>query len=126
MGVAPSRSGIIIGAFGLLAGVATVSGCGGEQGSSGTAASSMAPGQDCAVCHEFTVAGTVFDSSGHGVGAITVSVGEVTLTSNAAGNFYTTSSLTFPASVHLAGVGVAKSMMSASPDGRCNRCHGVT
>ncbi len=83
----------------------------------------MAPGEDCLRCHSFTVAGTVFNASGGGASGVTVIVGGVTLTSNAAGNFYTATPVAFPATVEIRVGGGAKTMTSQAPDGRCNRCH---
>jgi hypothetical protein len=93
----------------------------------------MAPGQDCLSCHgEFTLAGTVFPSvdaaadqglEGLDVVVVPSSGPQFTLTSNAAGNFYTTQAIDFPVRVTITdGMGSAE-MMDAT--GACNDCHGA-
>ncbi len=105
--------------------------CGGEGGQ-------MLPGADCLACHDgtngeagkFTAAGTVFsDLDGNDVvdGAtvrITDADGNVVeLTSNAAGNFYTSEALTFPISAEVELDGNVLAMSSAQQSGGCNACH---
>lgn len=86
----------------------------------------MAPGRDCLVCHDgalaarFTVAGTWRAGSGD---VVVVDAGgqTVTMTPNAAGNFYATTALAFP----LRRVSVGGSSMDPPPaHGGCNACHG--
>jgi hypothetical protein len=107
----------------LLLGTIALAGCEGSDSSTGAL---MAPGQDCLRCHSFTVAGTVFDVSGGGAEGVIVVVDGVTLTSNAAGNFFTTSSISFPASVEILRQKRVATMPSPAPDGGCNRCHGAS
>jgi hypothetical protein len=109
--------------LGLIAGSVGFIGCGGSGDNSSGALALMQPGHDCLTCHAFTVAGTVFNASGGGASGATVMVGGLTLTSNAAGNFYTASPVPFPAKVEISLGGGAKTMTSPAPDGRCNNCH---
>ena len=105
----------------------------------------MRAGENCLDCHgsgtgleqgrAWSVAGTVFDSfsSGpdEGVGGAEVRLtdnngSEVSLTSNAAGNFYTAEPLSFP--LQRACVernGEVFCMRREVPDGSCNRCHNI-
>lgn len=107
----------------VLAGAA---GCGAGQGGASDTAALMAPGQDCSSCHGFTVSGTVFEASGKGAEGVTVLAGGLSLTTNAAGNFFTGAWVTFPAEVEVrAGASVAK-MRSLAPHGHCDGCHGRT
>jgi hypothetical protein len=84
----------------------------------------MRPGEDCLSCHGFSAAGTVF-SGGAGASGVTVTVGGVALASNAAGNFFTQSPITFPAKVSVARNGVTIDMPTPAPSGACNGCHGA-
>jgi hypothetical protein len=92
----------------------------------------MDPGRDCTSCHhKFTAAGTVYGSGAGGTGvdgAIVTITGSgegqsVTLTTNSAGNFYTSSALTPPLTVELE-YATTTATMSDAPDGGCNGCHG--
>jgi len=97
----------------------------------------MAPGQNCLSCHgEFTLAGTVYASQtaapdqgveGLDIDVVPSSGPSFTLTSNAAGNFYTTRSITFPVTVSVTdGVGTVTMPDPVEADGGgCNGCHGA-
>jgi hypothetical protein len=98
--------------------------CGGTGDTTGGTGPLMAQGKDCLGCHGFTAAGTVFTSSGAGAEGVAVLVGGVTLTSNAAGNFYTSAPISFPAVVEARSNGTVKRMPSPAPSGACNGCHG--
>jgi hypothetical protein len=122
---------------GLVCGVViglALSGCGGE------GSPTMRPGEDCLTCHSsgdhaFTLAGTVFGdasaATSSGSSGVTVAVTDkngtrVTLTSNAAGNFYTSQALVFPVSVEVrSGTAVAQMFTSATKGG-CNGCHAAS
>lgn len=122
---------------GLVCGVViglALSGCG-DEGSA-----TMRPGEDCLSCHSsgenaFTLAGTVFGESSAaastGLSGVTVTITDkngtkVTLTSNAAGNFYTSRALAFPVNVEVqSGTAVAQ-MFSAADRGGCNGCHAAS
>jgi hypothetical protein len=114
-----------LGAVALL-----LTGCESEEDAScGGDGSTMCPGYDCLDCHgSFKVAGTVFSAadSTATVSGVTVTIGQATgpdviLTSNSAGNFYTTQTLTFPLTVTVG----AETMMGpiTTGNGGCNTCH---
>ena len=108
----------------LAAAALVLAACGGTGTSGGPL---MDPGSDCTSCHSFAVAGTAFERSGSGAEGVEVAVGGITLTSNAAGNFFSAASPVFPAHVEVRRGGVAAAMASSAPHGACNRCHdGVT
>lgn len=111
--------------------------CGGEGGE-------MLPGADCLACHggsgaggeedeeapRFTAAGTAFaDMDGTGpLSGATVRITDadgavVTLTTNAAGNFYTSQSLAFPIDAEVEANGSTSTMGSSVDVGGCNSCH---
>ena len=115
--------------------VALVTACGGGGDDEGHA--TMAPGEDCmrSGCHgNFTVAGTVFPSatSPASAGLANVSVvvtdannAQTTLTSNAAGNFYTGKTMALPLqSVYVLRNGT-RTDMSGTPTGACAACHSL-
>jgi predicted small lipoprotein YifL len=102
----------------------------------------MLPGADCIACHSpgnfeededdafWSLAGTVFEDllGSDGASGVTVRVTDadgkvVTLESNSAGNFYTTSSVTFPISAEVERDGVVKEMGTQPTTGACNSCH---
>lgn len=103
----------------------------------------MLPGRNCQSCHlpsgqaasvRFTISGTVFRSLSSscntgGVGDVKVEIldasGRVqaTLTSNAAGNFYTAAAVTFPIRARVSKDGVTREMMSTTAIGSCAACH---
>ena len=85
----------------------------------------MAPGQDCIKCHVFSAAGTLFTDAGAAAPAVAVVIGGVTLTSNAAGNFFTTTPIEFPATPEVRSGGSVRRMPQVAPSGACNACHGV-
>lgn len=101
----------------------------------------MKPGENCMTCHVaggqareevWTVAGTAYttatDTALMGVSGISVVITDannkqITLTSNAAGNFYTKDAVTFPISAELRrGAKVQKMSMKVST-GACASCH---
>lgn len=96
----------------------------------------MRPGEDCLSCHAsgdhaFTLAGTVFGdaaaAASAGLGDVTITItdkngAKVTMTSNSAGNFYTSQALAFPVAVAVRR-GSAVSEMSSASSGACNDCH---
>ena len=111
--------------------VATLTACGGGEDGEGGSHALMAPGENCmrSGCHgNFTVAGTVFPSaaSAASAGLANVSVvitdannAQTTLTSNAAGNFYTSQSMALPLqSVYVLRNGT-RTDMSGTPTGAC-------
>ena|SRR5512143_3726134 len=104
-----------------LAAALAIAGCGGGAGTS--SGPLMDPGRDCAGCHSFAIAGTVFEPSGGGAEGVEVVVAGATLTTNAAGNFFSAAGPGFPAQVEVRRGGAVAAMASPAPDGRCNRCH---
>jgi len=97
----------------------------------------MHPGTSCGSCHTggdahaFGAAGTVYAQPNafllDGIEGVTVDITAadghtVSLTSNEAGNFYTTTKLTPPLQVTLSKGGVSAKMANAS-SGDCNSCH---
>lgn len=99
----------------------------------------MRPGENCLVCHDgsdreapkFTVAGTAFASSNAaataGLGDVTVIITdtngtETRLTTNAAGNFYTSKAITAPFTAAVERNGQRIEMQSAQ-SGDCASCH---
>lgn len=117
--------------------------CGGDEESASGGGNNefMRPGEDCSQCHSeggsakvFTVSGTVFTSSSSSEGAdkatvvITDDDGEVTnLTTNSAGNFFSTKAFSFPVRVSVkSSSGGERSMGSAATKSGCNSCHGLT
>lgn len=118
-------------ALGALVLLTALLGCGGHDDEGGPL---MSPGQNCVACHAFTVAGTVYASatagSGSGLAGVTVEVTDanqavVTLTSNAAGNFYTTAAVALPLKKAAVVLNGQRTEMSGVPAGDCNRCHTV-
>jgi len=92
--------------------------------------SSMCPGDDCLACHGFKAGGTVFAgaASSTAVGSASVTLVDrngatVSRTSNAAGNFYTSSALAYPLQRVTITKGSATAEMLDVPDGHCNGCH---
>ena len=101
----------------------------------------MAPGQNCLACHApggaasevpFTAAGTVFGSAtadtGSGLAGVTVIITDAnqvdtTLTTNAAGNFFTRTPLALPLKKAAVVRNALRTEMSGTPEGACNRCH---
>lgn len=115
----------------LLLSLAACGGSGSKSSASGNEL--MRPGEDCLGCHqEFTAAGTVFASAGgtQGVAGVAVVIygmtQDVHLTTNAAGNFYTTASFGYGsgATVQVGTGGMATALASRSV-GACNTCHGA-
>lgn len=114
-------------ALALLGSLAALSGCGKEGDEQGEGPL-MAAGQDCLTCHGFSAAGTVFAGPGstRGASGATVvlrsgSTALATLTSNAAGNFYTSQPL--PASFDVEITLGADTRTMAGAGKRCNNCH---
>jgi hypothetical protein len=97
----------------------------------------MDPGEDCMGCHThqsgesgWTAAGTVFFGTGEqGVADVTVKITDaagrdVTLTTNAAGNFYTQEPLVLPLDrVEIVGPHGNSIMQADAASGSCNSCH---
>jgi hypothetical protein len=98
----------------------SLSACGGDDGAEGP---TMRPGANCLACHGFTAAGTVYTSGGAAASGVSVTIAgasrSIPLTTNSAGNFYTSEAITFPANVTVGGGGA--SMTAARGD--CNTCH---
>lgn len=111
---------------------------GGDDGSS-----RMNPGQACISCHQshregprFSLAGTVFPtghepdlcfgapaSSGAQI-VITDANGQtLTLTPNAAGNFYSETAIALPYQAKVVANGATRAMSAAQTSGDCNSCH---
>ncbi len=97
----------------------------------------MLPGHACGSCHglaaapAFGAAGTVYAgeaaAGGAGLEGATLEITDddgqtVSLVTNEAGNFYTTTILTPPLQVTVSSDG-ARASMSDAPTGDCNRCH---
>jgi hypothetical protein len=104
--------------------------CGGSTKSHASGSALMNPGQDCLGCHhEFTAAGTVYASgsadASAGIAGVTVRIWdgsqEITMTTNGAGNFYTTQAFARGSSTHVTVTGAA--MSGFLIDGGCNHCH---
>ena len=118
----------VLAVIGLVSGLA----CGGHDDDDKNNAL-MAPGQNCRSCHgSFTVAGTVFGSAtadtGSGLAGITVIITDAnqvdtTLTTNAAGNFFTQNALALPLKKAAVVRNGQRTEMNGVPEGACNRCH---
>jgi hypothetical protein len=102
----------------------------------------MHPGGACISCHEtsggprLTIAGTVYPTAHEpddcdGVsGSLQVVITDangrtLTLSVNAAGNFYSTSSVAFPFHAKVVSGGAERAMTAAQTSGDCNSCHTV-
>jgi hypothetical protein len=103
----------------------------------------MDPGRTCISCHassfeapKFTIAGTVYPT-GHepdncyGTNTVSVQItdangGTMTLTPNAAGNFYSIAAVAFPIQAKVIAGGKERVMTAAQPSGDCNTCHTQT
>lgn len=100
----------------------------------------MRPGENCLGCHNgtqreaprFTAAGTVFTSAtasaSAGLGGATVIITDANqavtrLTTNAAGNFYTSKAIAAPYTVAIEHAGTRLSMGAAPSSGGCASCH---
>ena len=103
----------------------------------------MLPGRNCQSCHvpsgqaasyRFTISGTIFKSLSSpcntgGVSGAKIEIldmsGRVqtTLTSNSAGNFYTSDPITFPVRSRITKDGVSRDMISTTAIGSCAACH---
>lgn len=100
----------------------------------------MRPGENCLSCHDgtqheaerYTVAGTVFGSAtaatASGLNGVTVIItdanhAEARLTTNAAGNFYTSQVFAAPYTVAVEHSGRRFSMAAAPSSGACASCH---
>jgi hypothetical protein len=121
-----------------------VAGCEAASAASLMTGATMLPGRACQNCHKtggqaaervFTVAGTVFAGFGDacdkgGVSGATVEIlnasgsVQLTLTTNAVGNFYSESAVTLPlrARVKLAGK-TTQEMSTPQQSGNCASCH---
>ncbi|MDH4062404.1 MAG: hypothetical protein OEU94_16470 [Aquincola sp.] len=115
----------------ILLSLLLIAGCGGGDDESDEGPL-MRPGENCMACHAFTVAGTAYPSASSpasaGIAGVSVIVTdangqETTLTTNAAGNFYTSATLAMPLrAVRLVRAGVTTAMGGA-PNGACASCH---
>jgi len=107
-----------------LAAILSLAACGGE--GEGAEGPTMKPGTNCNDCHSFSAAGTVFGAgnaaSSAGVAGVTVTLAGVTLTTNSAGNFYTSRSLPAAPDVTLTLGGVTISK-PGHHSGACAACH---
>lgn len=99
----------------------------------------MQPGGDCIGCHtsgegpRFTLAGTVMgdydDATGcNGIDGVQVHVTDAngtvrTLTTNAAGNFFSTAAIAMPYTIELEYMGSARAMGAPQSTGDCVSCH---
>ena len=105
-------------------------------GTSSAGRTSHNAGRDCTTCHSFTIAGTAYRADGstpYGGAVVKLTsaaegTGTVlaTLTSDASGNFYTSSAVAFSPGVYVSATGAAgvtRSMSTAITSGACNRCH---
>lgn len=102
----------------------------------------MKPGGECISCHDqgegprYALAGTVMaaandDVNCDGVESATVVITgadgqSVTLKSNAAGNFFSKSSVAMPYTAKVVRNGKENKMSAAQTEGDCNACHGAT
>jgi mono/diheme cytochrome c family protein len=96
---------------------------------------SMRPGDPCSTCHNFAIAGTVYETeheteSCNGVNVsganvvITGSDGTVTtIPVGAVGNFYSTASIVGPFQAKIVYQGRERDMLSPQAFGSCNFCH---
>ena len=93
-------------------------------------------GRDCTTCHSFTLAGTAYRTDGATVYAgatIKLTSGSngggtvlATLSSDASGNFYSSTPVSFGSGVFVSAsgtTGTTRSMTAAITSGACNRCH---
>lgn len=93
------------------------------------ASSTMCPGHDCLACHAFKAAGTVYAADGTTpVSGATVTILDKngvtkSLTTNSAGNFYTSNTLAFPLQRVTLGKGGDSALMTDVVGGGCNGCH---
>ncbi len=117
-----------------LSTAALLAACGRDSSSStscnDSGGSTMCPGDDCLSCHGFKAAGTVFAGlssttpvSGATVRIVPASGSAVTLTTNSAGNFYTSTSLAFPLQSVTVSKGADTAEMTGVGSGGCNGCH---
>lgn len=106
----------------------------------------MLPGRACNNCHKkggqspdadtlWTVAGTVFGSAtsmcnAGGLAGVKVEIFEgtsmtakLTLTTNSAGNFYSTQAVTFPIRARISKDGKTQEMFGQMSNGNCASCH---
>lgn len=108
----------------------------GDRGSS-----SMHPGGTCISCHAgsggeapaYAIAGTVYPtahepldcngSSGATVVIVDATGKTLTLTTNAAGNFYSSAAITTPYHAKIVSNGKERAMVAAQTSGDCNACH---
>jgi hypothetical protein len=92
------------------------------------------PGEDCSTCHDslgdraWTVAGTLFDTTGNAVSGATIEVVDVNaqklqLKTNDNGNFYTTTPVAMPLTVRASQCPSSSAMAGKVNAGSCNSCH---
>jgi aspartate aminotransferase-like enzyme len=97
----------------------------------------MNPGRACLSCHasgqspKITAGGTIYSSSSGGtaVSGATVTIVDstgktVTVVTGTSGNFYTTTAITFPATVQVSKCPNIATMPTTASSGDCNSCHG--
>lgn len=127
------------------------SGSGGSSGSGGVAGSVctsmktwndttgplMAPGYPCLSCHSFSLGGTIYPTAheanncdgatGGGLSVIVTGANgqTVTMTPNAAGNFYATAPISTPFTVKVTSSNGTRVMQTPQTSGDCNSCHTV-
>jgi hypothetical protein len=119
--------------------VLALAACGGSEKAKSSGSPLMRPGEDCLSCHhDFTAAGTVFAgsaASGAGLAGATVRIygaaidNDVAVSTNEAGNFYTTQALTYPATVSVTYGATTRGMTAALPSrAGCSAasCHGAS
>ncbi|MGD0679588.1 MAG: hypothetical protein ABSC94_29720 [Polyangiaceae bacterium] len=99
----------------------------------------MEPGADCPSCHNrtFSIAGTVYptahepdacdgvDVSGASVTITDAKNNKITLTPNTVGNFYSSTSVTFPITAEITYKGLTGQMTTPQMSADCNSCHSV-
>jgi hypothetical protein len=110
-------------------------GCGEASNEESRHGPEMLPGRECKSCHRgYTASGTVFDTRdaacNTGVAGVTVEIldmpgnTQISLTTNAVGNFYTKAKLPTPFRARItAPDGRSQEMLGAMGDGNCSRCH---
>jgi hypothetical protein len=102
----------------------------------------MNTGQACLSCHKsggaassriFTAAGSLYSTAtgGSAVSGATITITDannqkVTIVTGSDGNFYTTTSIAFPATVQASKCPDTQLMTDSLSTGDCNSCHGST
>lgn len=99
----------------------------------------MNTGRDCTSCHgsgqspKMTAAGTVYSSAtgGTAVSGATVTITgsngtKITMVTGSSGNFYTSSAISFPATIQVSKCPDTATMPTTITLGGCNSCHDST